>query len=111
MQIKMGIVEKVIPFTISKDVSGQGTFAGMASHAASAVSPGLIAEGTSSFASNAGSLMDSKVQTIAKLRIRIRMDNGELIEVVQNDIPGISFKEGDRIVITSDGKDGNVWPD
>lgn len=111
MKIKTGIVEKVSRLTVTRDAVGQGTFAEMASSTATAITPGILAAGTTKIASATGSLMDSKVETVAKIRIRVRMEDGELVEVLQNDVPGINFKKGDTIVISTGDAPGNVWPE
>lgn len=111
MKIKTGVIEKVTRLVVTRDAVGEGAFAEMASNAATAITPGLLASGTSKIASATGSLMDSKVETVAKLRIRVRMEDGELVEVLQNDVPGMSFKKGDSIVISTGDSPGNAWPE
>lgn len=143
LKVKMGTVKKVNKFYITRDAAGEGTFAGMASQAATAVTPGFMAEGTSKLASATGSIMDSKVQTIAKIRIRVEMDPDsppqppkaqeppkeekekeqlaeatpvpskplELVEIIQNDIPGLTFQIGQKVVISTTGTSGNAWPE
>lgn len=111
MKVKTGVIEKISRLTVTRDATGKGAFAEMASSTAEAVTPGLLAAGTSKIASSTGSLMDSKLETVAKIRIRVKLENGDRIEVLQNDVPGMSFKIGDTIIISSEGTPGNVWPE
>ncbi len=111
MSVKMGTIQKVTKMNVTRNVVGQGTFAEMASGAASAVTPGFLAPGTTKIASATGSLMDSKVETVAKVRIRVKLDDGDLIEVFQNDVPGITFKAGQKVAISTGDTPGNVWPE
>lgn len=140
MKVKMATVEKVHKFSITRDAAGEGTFAEMASNTATAITPGLLASGTSKIASATGSIMDSKIETVAKVRIRVRVDSdpvetpkdtpkaetsdnqlaeaeppkqkpGELIEIIQNDIPGLAFHVGQRVVISTGSTPGNAWPE
>lgn len=136
MSVKMGTIKKVNKFMVTRDAAGEGAFAGMASNAVTAITPGILAEGTSKIASATGSIMDSKLETVAKVRIRVLMDPpppkpapapkegeeakpveavakapDEFVEIIQNDIPGMRFVVGEKVVISTTSVPGNVWPE
>lgn len=140
-KVQMGTVKKVHKFVVTRDAVGEGAFAEMASNAVGSITPGILAAGTTKIASATGSLMDSKLETVAKIRIRIEVDSpevkaepqpapaaaeggemalvsnkpvkkpAELVEIIQNDVPGMNFYEGQRVVISTGSTPGNVWPE
>lgn len=111
MKIKTGVIEKVSKLVVTRNADGQGAFAEIASSTATAITPGILAAGTTKLASATGSIMDSKVETVAKVRIRIRLEDGEMIEAFQNDVPGLTFQKGQTVVVATGDTAGNVWPD
>ncbi len=141
-KVQMGTVKKVHKFVVTRDAVGEGAFAEMASNAVGSITPGILAAGTTKIASATGSLMDSKLETVAKIRVRIEVDSpevkaepqpaptpaagesemplvsnkpakkpAELVEIIQNDVPGMNFYEGQRVVISTGSTPGNVWPE
>lgn len=136
LKVKMGTVEKVSKFVVTRDSAGEGAFAEMASNAATAITPGILANGTTRLASATGSMMDSKIETVAKVRIRVKMHSDqpkkpaepaapegeekpapapdpkeEIVEIIQNDIPGMTFVKGQTVLISTSSTPGNVWPE
>jgi outer membrane lipoprotein SlyB len=110
--LQEGTVIRVREVKVDVKEQQDGAFANMAGSAAEALTPGIIATGTSKFASATGNIMDTRVNQETYLRVRLQMDGtNELIEVFQKQHPDIKFKVGQKAVITKGSSPGNVWPD
>ena len=103
--LKQGIVLRSTPVTIEGDKSSLGTVSGAAIGGASASSVGGGGYGTetiiaSAVGAAAGAVLGQTVEEAATRkdgqRITIRMDDGSIVEIVQQAEDGY-FQEGDRV--------------
>ncbi len=113
MSVRMGIVEGVRPVKLEGSSSGIGTLAGAAiggvagstvgkgKGAGIAAIVGAVAGGV------AGSALEGNTTAKAGIEVTIKMDNGELLAVVQED-GGEGFHPGERVRLVQDGRTSRV---
>lgn len=111
MTVRLGIVEFVKEVKVEGSKSGFGVVAGGVAGgvAGSTVGGGkgstLAALGGAAIGALAGNLIEEKVTDFDGLEITVKLDNGEVLAVVQK--ADVMFAVGDRVRILT-GRDGTV---
>jgi len=106
--VEMGVVESVRPATLGGPDTGVGTVGGAALGGLAGSAAGHGAGQAAAIIGGAilGGVIGNAVERDANRRpgveLTVRLDNGRLIAVVQDDM-GEPFRPGDRIRVVSDG--------
>lgn len=114
MTVRMGVVESVKEVTLEGSKSGIGTSAGAVVGGVAGSNMGggnrgnIIGAVLGAVAGGmAGSAIESGTSTKNALEITVKMDNGQLIAIVQEGQPG-EFRAGDRVRIIGGRGDSRV---
>ena len=106
--VEMGVVENVRPVALQGPDTGVGTVSGAALGGIAGSAAGAGAGQAAAIVGGAllGGLIGNAVERDAQrrpgLEVTVRLDNGRMIAVVQDDT-GEPFRPGDRIRVLSDG--------
>ena len=112
--VEMGVVENVRPVALQGPSSGLGalTGAGLGGWAGSGIGAGggnaAAIVGGVILGSLIGNAVEVNAQRRSGLELTVRLDNGRMIAVVQDDT-GEPFRPGDRVRVQSDGYRTRVY--